>query len=167
MGPRSFERGNERAAREELWLGRLQWGRARSSAETFERQYSKWGLESQLQWGRARSSAETDQPGSLSDGWYRTSMGPRSFERGNTARYWVNLKTRYYFNGAALVRARNVLDARQVDVGGLTSMGPRSFERGNQRPDHVHHADERTSMGPRSFERGNVTREEKCSMRPG
>ncbi len=62
-----------------------------------------------------------------------TSMGPRSFERGNR---W--------------------LDERRDIAGRAASMGPRSFERGNRIDMHACViAVARASMGPRSFERGN------------
>ena len=131
MGPRSFERGNEHAPHCSSNVHpRLQWGRARSSAETFGAGLGA-RIYYRLQWGRARSTAETYPIVYHSDHQSQASMGPRSFERGNggsdrhvlyngcslqwgrarssaeTALSGVDPQLNVVgFNGAALVRAR-------------------------------------------------------------
>ena len=83
MGPRSFERGNKKLFGQYQLAVALQWGRARSSAETKKSYLLRYPVPThfngaalvrarkrnllhlvlsgpyQLQWGRARSSAET------------------------------------------------------------------------------------------------------------
>ncbi len=83
MGPRSCERGNPRKQRtKNEKTKKLQWGRARASAEIAERQAE---LRDEL----------------------AASMGPRSCERGNDTKVvQSNTGNPWGFNGAALVRAR-------------------------------------------------------------
>ena len=57
MGPRSCERGNRRRKAMREINERLQWGRARASAEMRIHALLNSFL-IQLQWGRARASAE-------------------------------------------------------------------------------------------------------------
>src|SRR5579883_2733615 len=110
MGPRSDERGNVefcggrwrscklqwgrarmsaeiRLARANCWpCYRLQWGRARMSAE-IERASVANGRAHGLQWGRARMSAEIGIASAGRSGCAEASMGPRSDERGNENLY--------------------------------------------------------------------------------
>ncbi len=106
MGPRSCERGNRSQRQPAVADYKLQWGRARASAEIPSPQArTKEGAK--LQWGRARASAEMRQ-----------------------SRLVGRLLAR--FNGAALVRARKYhLPQRAECQPPKASMGPRSCERGN------------------------------------
>ncbi len=83
MGPRSCERGNRvTTTSPTTQVDRLQWGRARASAEI----------------GRLAVKVEPLQ---------FASMGPRSCERGNAPELPSGARDRFArFNGAALVRAR-------------------------------------------------------------
>ena len=135
----------------------LQWGRALSSAETFTAGRRPAGV-STLQWGRALSSAETGGQCPQKMPPENPSMGPRSFERGDSAYRRslcaassafngaalfrarrpgenVSQKTRFSssFNGAALFRARRRIEDNAGVMGLIASMGPRSFERGDDR----------------------------------
>src|SRR5581483_9709405 len=108
MGPRSCERGNGSQARgAPPGAGRLQWGRARASAEigcglqkcnkkklgfngaalVRARKSEQEPIDSYvlilLQWGRARASAEMRRIGIHIHYPIVASMGPRSCERGN------------------------------------------------------------------------------------
>src|SRR5581483_11576367 len=135
-----------------------------------------------LQWGRARASAEIPRRGRASGQRLRgASMGPRSCERGNVVAreslldraelQWgrarasaemVCSQTRTSracrcFNGAALVRARKCIEqARRSGVRASASMGPRSCERGNGDGAERLRSLRDASMGPRSCERGNM-----------
>src|SRR6266508_3454343 len=125
MGPRSIERGIRR----------------RSGGTSF--------ISNSLQWGRARSSAESSRSRSHR-GVLLASMGPRSIERGiftavkyvRPVRDWLqwgrarssaeslaggnqNLRDES-FNGAALDRARNLETDAPFDSPRVASMGPRS-----------------------------------------
>ena len=105
MGPRSFERGNVIDEMSKATQGELQWGRARSSAETPPgRRFSCEGRDFN---GAALVRARKQQLLITDLYLIGTSMGPRSFERGNLAEPFI------------------------ISAGGPTSMGPRSFERGN------------------------------------
>ena len=132
MGPRSFERGNAVYPSVESTPETLQWGRARSSAETGSKVVG-WADRHDFN-GAALVRARKHplfQPAHAIRSF--TSMGPRSFERGNLNRF-VSMRLRGYW----------------------TSMGPRSFERGNPLLATPHCSPVgMTSMGPRSFERGN------------
>ena len=82
----------------------LQWGRALSSAEIF----SPWlppRCRSLLQWGRALSSAEIGHRRIAQCRVYATSMGPRPFERGNSARLLLRSDTSALQWGRALSSA--------------------------------------------------------------
>src|SRR5581483_9346620 len=62
-----------------------------------------------LQWGRARASAEIRRPLQRRKRLIVASMGPRSCERGNDPELRDDLRKPESFNGAALVRARKCL----------------------------------------------------------
>ena len=81
MGPRSIERGNSLLN-------------------------SQFGADLKLQWGRARSSAEIFKRQVPISGYTKASMGPRSIERGNADLREHKLLVFARFNGAALDRAR-------------------------------------------------------------
>ena len=112
-------------------VGALQWGRARSTAETvIDPKY--FAVQAALQWGRALSSAET-YPGQYAKAWreWIASMGPRSFDRGNP----VELECAGASEGLQWGRGRSTaetqLRAKKGKAPGIASMGPRSFDRGN------------------------------------
>src|SRR5581483_10991701 len=67
----------------------LQWGRARSGAETGAGAGRVARRACALQWGRARSGAETLRTSPISPGTSQASMGPRPIGRGN-ARDFIN-----------------------------------------------------------------------------
>ncbi len=108
MGPRSCERGNACLSLDDSPpIVKLQWGRARASAEmTRFRRLAVLPL-SRLQWGRARASAEIqidDAKSRITWTWLQWGrarasaemlLSPGEIERGVLG-----------FNGAALVRAR-------------------------------------------------------------
>src|SRR5581483_3007846 len=182
MGPRSIDRGNQPIASGEWEDHLLQWGRDRSIAEIPPNE-SRGQMLYQLQWGRDRSIAEMGQSVERAAPRRAASMGPRSIDRGNSARRpgdtcaWPRR-----FNGAAIDRSRKYA---RPDMGGprvRASMGPRSIDRGNLR--HTTTAITRrcacfngaaidrsrkygeglggpraapcASMGPRSIDRGNI-----------
>src|SRR5581483_8574650 len=111
---------------------KLQWGRARASAEmTRFRRLAVLPL-SRLQWGRARASAE--------------------IKIGRCARW----QRSWSFNGAGLVRAR------KFDIDTLASCMSTRLQWGRARASAEIHLDGgrgiatlAASMGPRSCERGN------------
>ena len=188
MGPRSFERGNGscsvRRARRSANFNGAALVRARKRPDhlpefTVESHFNGAALV------RARKRGPTTPKRSKND---VTSMGPRSFERGNVRHGSRRLNAGLgHFNGAALVRARKQYCGRRefpkVEVlqwgrarssaetklntplaetrRDRTSMGPRSFERGNSTTGTSLIDSIITSMGPRSFERGNAS----CSCR--
>src|SRR5581483_2430204 len=87
-----------------------------------------------LQWGRARASAEIAAEWAVVLNPRRASMGPRSCERGNPVHRRLSVNIILCFNGAALVRARKYVARRSPpDRRCRASMGPRSCERGNGR----------------------------------
>src|SRR5581483_3187253 len=87
-----------------------------------------------LQWGRARASAEIAAEWAVVLNPRRASMGPRSCERGNPVHRRLSVNIILCFNGAALVRAREYVARRSPpDRRCRASMGPRSCERGNGR----------------------------------
>src|SRR5581483_573067 len=63
-----------------------------------------------LQWGRARASAEIAAEWAVVLNPRRASMGPRSCERGNPVHRRLSVNIILCFNGAALVRARKWAD---------------------------------------------------------
>src|SRR5579884_2996537 len=132
MGPRSCERGNHFAHPAPPHKPeRLQWGRARASAEMLRclRTTFAVGL---LQWGRARASAE------MCD---RMGGGAPSASR---------------FNGAALVRARKCSAARPSCMWASKLQWGRARASAEIFCcQNAHSTVFRASMGPRSCERGN------------
>src|ERR1700674_3880254 len=135
MGPRSFERGNAVDHPDADVAELLQWGRAHSSAEircapakrdeNAERSFNGAALI------RARKSATIAARGKPN---IIASMGPRSFERGNSPElgpdklHCVGLQWGRAHSSAEIAYGYNML-IRNVQA----SMGPRSFERGNHR----------------------------------
>src|SRR5690242_13258284 len=102
MGPRSFERGYVRD-----FCHRVHVHRGSMGPRSFERGYAAdnttWCMRSKLQWGRARLSADIS-PTSVFPGQTSTaSMGPRSFERGYGFGGFLGAGPLLRFNGAALV----------------------------------------------------------------
>ena len=131
MGPRSFERGDEgygvasgtrpvtfngaalfRARRPVLSHQgfsvnqTLQWGRALSSAET-ARLMREASEENEPSMGpRSFERGDSQAGGQVACPFGCPSMGPRSFERGDAWRIYIPIYHRSAFNGAALFRAR-------------------------------------------------------------
>ncbi len=129
MGPRSFERGNRSTLSGHRRARRLQWGRARSSAEISSTD-ACGAVERRCFNGAALVRARKSAVAATLSASDVASMGPRSFERGNSSRR-VTSRRVGRFNGAALVRARKSLAPTGSDAHAAASMGPRSFERGN------------------------------------
>ncbi len=114
MGPRSFERGNNTLCEINIdYLSSFNGAaliRARKSHLTAVRSHALM----QLQWGRAHSSAEIVLKRKCSVLKKLASMGPRSFERGNTQNGAPRATRSRSFNGAALIRARKFGCASRV-----------------------------------------------------
>src|SRR5581483_9841668 len=91
-----------------LSLITLQWGRARSGAETRCSNGTVAQSWWQLQWGRARSGAETQHRRRLDVRDAEASMGPRPIGRGNAPRHPFRFWRPGCFNGAAPDRARKL-----------------------------------------------------------
>jgi len=130
MGPHSFECGNVTGSAVPWWGRWLQWGRTRSSAEMRSAPMCGSGCASsfngaalvrvrksvrccrgrcrmkRLQWGRTRSSAEIEERQPGAGRHVLASMGPHSFECGNSWSGWNGGSGIWSFNGAALVRVR-------------------------------------------------------------
>ncbi len=113
---------------------RLQWGRGHSTAE-IDVTASRWsGSTDRLQWGRGHSTAEMRRCSATAIADRHASMGPRSFNRGNTGRVTRTRSHGTRFNGAAVIQPRKCGRRRRIGTPGcVASMGPRSFNRGNRR----------------------------------
>ncbi len=134
---------------------KLQWGRVLSNAE-IDAETLHDAKEEGLQWGRVLSNAEIQTPTKASDQRKDASMGPRSFERGDTPPSESLPTSPTCFNGAAFFRTRrSAVAPHSVQPGADASMGPRSFERGDPAARSSTRRFPRASMGPRSFERGD------------
>ena len=105
MGPHSFERGNYAVWASSTDPSTLQWGLTLSSEETAATRIS-WLVLPLLQWGLTLSSEETFYVFLRHLGQSVASMGPHSFERGNSGQTGVTSNYRLGFNGASLFRAR-------------------------------------------------------------
>ena len=108
MGPRFFDRGNERGSGCWSHGPTLQWGRGSLTAETLQTEGWRIGYKV-LQWGRGSLTAETRIEADSDSQSGVASMGPRFFDRGNPCQ------------STPAVRSS------------VASMGPRFFDRGNYR----------------------------------
>ena len=136
----------------------LQWGRRLSTTETTCLLYGAWCM-LLLQWGRRLSTTETWIAGTAIAIAAPASMGPSSFNDGNSGRgpwIWAD---GICFNGAVVFQRRKP-DALTCDT--LTargaSMGPSSFNDGNKEWPALPLATREASMGPSSFNDGNEDR---------
>ncbi len=157
MGPRSFNRGN----RTKKMVARIGLpgfnGAAVFQPRKWVDQYADVKEAHPLQWGRGLSTAEMSIRDVADIMGNCASMGPRSFNRGNSGRLKVvayvplaSMGPRSFNRGNGLLG----LDDGLLDP---ASMGPRSFNRGNIAAAKMAYiARLRASMGPRSFNRGNV-----------
>ena len=181
MGPRSFNRGNERAAAD----------RARRSAlaSMGPRSFNRGNVRVDVRWireergfngaavfqprkfGQLRLAIEPQGaasmgPRSFNRGNFRrqapgpepglASMGPRSFNRGNREGSVRRRVGKLCFNGAAVFQPRKWGPRDGTSSARMgASMGPRSFNRGNRPSRSASTRQRKASMGPRSFNRGN------------
>jgi len=157
MGPRSDVRGNPYVVIVDPNgnIQQLQWGRAPMSAEIYPRPLPL-RLLAQLQWGRAPMSAEIRFILEYPCDQAVASMGPRSDERGNSARTNCLCRAHSLLQwGRAPMSAEIGTGQRIADARAEASMGPRSDERGNAFRVGRTFGVGCASMGPRSDERGN------------
>ena len=106
MGPRSFDRGNDpEKGLADTVIGPLQWGRDHSIAEInsatplcgrLRRCFNGAAIIRSRKW---RYWVKIFRPA-------KASMGPRSFDRGNSRKIAEKLNAKSCFNGAAIIRSR-------------------------------------------------------------
>ncbi len=157
MGPRSWDRGEEvEAIGREAQVKSLQWGRGLGTAERSPKCLATRRTIA-LQWGRGLGTAERHWSELYKNSLYNASMGPRSWDRGESIDCAPAACGADCFNGAAVLgprraAARPARPPRRKSFNGAAVLGPRRESRGLSKP----HRPRRASMGPRSWDRGET-----------